>query len=52
MPAACAFHHSVPKKAPAASPPAGEVLEWRSSAGQPYWYRLPKKTKNTKHLQI
>ena len=28
---------------PSDSAPKGEVLEWTSAQGQPYWYRLPKK---------
>lgn len=35
----------VPKQAPAADAPRGDVLEWRSAAGRPYWYRLPKQSR-------
>lgn len=33
----------VPKEAPSRSVDKGDVLEWQSSAGRPYWYRVPKK---------
>jgi poly(3-hydroxybutyrate) depolymerase len=32
----------VERVAPTPKAPRGETLEWSSSAGQPYWYRLPK----------
>lgn len=35
----------VPRQAPDAKAPRGETLEWTSSAGRPYWYRLPKERK-------
>src|SRR5690606_8036810 len=34
---------SVPRHAPTQRAPKGEVLEWTSAQGRPYWYRLPKK---------
>lgn len=44
-PAAAQKVGEVPKQAPAADAPRGDVLEWTSAAGRPYWYRLPKKSK-------
>jgi len=35
----------VPREAPTAAAEKGKVLEWSSAEGQPYWYRLPEKTK-------
>lgn len=32
-----------PKVEPGLSAPRGKTLEWKSPAGQPYWYRLPEK---------
>ncbi|MFK7742002.1 MAG: alpha/beta hydrolase [Planctomycetota bacterium] len=43
---------SVPKVAPTAAAAAGEVLEWTSDAGRPYWYRLPKKRNGKPALVI
>ena len=36
------------KADPAGNPPKGEVVEWTSPTGQPYWYRLPKKISQSK----
>lgn len=33
----------VPRVAPTLKAPRAEALEWTSAAGQPFWYRLPKK---------
>ncbi len=42
----------VTKRQPDAQAPRGEVLEWRSKEGRPYWYRLPEKGKESKNLLI
>jgi pimeloyl-ACP methyl ester carboxylesterase len=40
---AAAEEKPVPRAEPSASAPLGQLLEWTSSRGKPYWYRLPRK---------
>jgi hypothetical protein len=38
-------HGEVSREMPGPKSPKGEVLEWNTGSGGPYWYRIPKKTK-------
>ncbi|MCB9831527.1 MAG: alpha/beta fold hydrolase [Planctomycetes bacterium] len=42
----------VEKRRPEARAPRAQVLEWRSKADRPYWYRLPEKGKESGSLLL
>ena len=45
--ASLAAQETTPRAEPAAGLAGGEVYEWTSSAGAPYWYRVPEKISKT-----
>ena len=43
--AAAGAEEPPPRVEPSTAAPLGQVLEWTSAEGKPYWYRLPKKSR-------